>query len=136
MSQPALTIASLLSDPRLERACRSWLKGGRYRLEDLGSLPDPVQELIQRRDTFDVVLLQQGSISPQVYDDLRNQGLVLPAVVVGEVSGRVDYHEAEVHLPEDQLEQITYSVDAAVSRFLRRGFSGAGNGTPPHPRCR
>jgi circadian clock protein KaiA len=72
-----------------------------------------------------VVLLQQGSISPQVYDDLRNQGLVLPAVVVGEVSGRVDYHEAEVHLPEDQLEQITYSVDAAVSRFLRRGFSGA-----------
>jgi circadian clock protein KaiA len=125
MSQPALTIASLLSGPRLERACRSWLKGGRYRLEDLGSLPDPVQELIQRRDTFDVVLLQQGSISPQVYDDLRNQGLVLPAVVVGEVSGRVDYHEAEVHLPEDQLEQITYSVDAAVSRFLRRGFSGA-----------
>ncbi|GDX72494.1 circadian clock protein KaiA [Cyanobium sp.] len=125
MSQPALTIASLLSDPRLERACRSWLKGGRYRLEDLGSLPDPVQELIQRRDTFDVVLLQQGSISPQVYDDLRNQGLVLPAVVVGEVSGRVDYHEAEVHLPQDQLEQITYSVDAAVSRFLRRGLSSA-----------
>jgi circadian clock protein KaiA len=40
---------------------------------------------------------------------------------VGEVSGRIEYHEAEVHLPEDQLEQITYSVDAAVSRFLRQG---------------
>ncbi len=125
MSQPALTIASLLSDPRLERACRSWLKGGRYRLEDLGSLPDPVQELIQRRDTFDVVLLQQGSVSPQVVEELRQQGLLLPAVVVGEVSGRVDYHEAEVHLPQDQLEQISYSVDAAVSRFLRRGLSSA-----------
>jgi circadian clock protein KaiA len=126
MSQPALTIASLLSDPRLERACRSWLKGGRYRLEDLGSLPDPVQELIQRRDTFDVVLLQQGSIQPAVVEELRQQGLLLPAVVVGEVSGRVDYHEAEVHLPQDQLEQIAYSVDAAVSRFLRRGLAGSG----------
>jgi circadian clock protein KaiA len=122
MSQPALTIASLLPDPRVEKACRSWLKGGRYKLEDLGSLADPVQELQQRRDSFDVVLLQQGVLAPEVYADLRQQGLLLPAVVVGEVSGRVEYHEAEVHLPQDQLEQITYSVDAAVSRFLRRGM--------------
>lgn len=129
MSQPALTIASLLPDPRLERACRSWLKGGRYQLEDLGSLPDPIRELQQRRELFDVVLLQQGVHPPQVYEELRQQGLLLPAVVVGEVSGRVEYHEAEVHLPQDQLEQIPYSVDAAVSRFLRRGMpAGAGAG--------
>jgi circadian clock protein KaiA len=69
-------------------------------------------------------LLQQGSIQPQVVEELRNQGLLLPAVVVGEVSGRMDYHEAEVHLPQDQLEQISYSVDAAVSRFLRQGLAG------------
>ena len=121
MSQPALTIASLLVDPRLERACRSWLKGGRYQLEDLGRLADPVQELEQRREAFDVVLLQQGSLAPEVFEGLRRQGLLLPAVVVGEVSGRIEYHEAEVHLPQDQLEQIAYSVDAAVSRFLRQG---------------
>ena len=123
MSQPALTIASLLADPRLERACRTWLKGGRYDLEDLGSLTDPVAELERRREAFDVVLLQQGTITPEVYEGLRRQGLLLPAVVVGEVSGRQEYHEAEVHLPQDQLEQIAYSVDAAVSRFLRRGVS-------------
>ena len=130
MSQPALTIASLLPDPRLERACRSWLKGGRYQLEDLGSLPDPILELKQRRELFDVVLLQQGVHPPEVYEELRQQGLLLPAVVVGEVSGRVEYHEAEVHLPQDQLEQIPYSVDAAVSRFLRRGLpAGVGSAT-------
>jgi circadian clock protein KaiA len=139
MSQPALTIASLLPDPRLERACRSWLKGGRYQLEDLGSLPDPIRELQQRREQFDVVLLQQGVHPPEVYEELRQQALLLPAVVVGEVSGRVEYHEAEVHLPQDQLEQIPYSVDAAVSRFLRRGMpSGAsaaseGGGAPDTP---
>jgi circadian clock protein KaiA len=125
MSQPALTIASLLPDPRVERACRSWLKGGRYQLEDLGSLADPIQELQQRRELFDVVLLQQGVHPPEVYDSLRQQGLLLPAVVIGEVSGRVEYHEAEVHLPQDQLEQIAYSVDAAVSRFLRQGLPAA-----------
>ena len=138
MSQPALTIASLLPDPRVERACRSWLKGGRYQLEDLGSLADPIQELKQQRELFDVVLLQQGVHPPEVYDTLRQQGLLLPAVVIGEVSGRVEYHEAEVHLPQDQLEQIAYSVDAAVSRFLRQGMpaapaaggEAAGAGTP------
>ena len=132
MSQPALTIASLLADPRLEKACRTWLKGGRYQLEDLGSRPDPVAELEQRRDAFDVVLLQQGMLPPEVYEALRRQGLVLPAVVVGEVSGRVEYHEAEVHLPQDQLEQIAYSVDAAVSRFLRRGVP-SGDAAPATP---
>ena len=130
MSQPALTIASLLADPRLERACRTWLKGGRYQLEDLGRLADPVQVLEQRRDAFDVVLLQQGSLAPEVVEGLRRQGLLLPAVVVGEVSGRIEYHEAEVHLPQDQLEQIAYSVDAAVSRFLRQGVQAAGGGDP------
>jgi circadian clock protein KaiA len=64
-----------------------------------------------------------------VIEGLRRQGLVLPAVVVGEVSGRVEYHDAEVHLPQDQLEQIAYSVDAAVSRFLRSGVA-EGGGTP------
>jgi circadian clock protein KaiA len=122
MSQPALTIASLLPDPRVERVCRTWLKGGRYRLEDLGSLPDPIRELQDRRELFDVVLLQQGVHPPALYEGLRQQGLLLPAVVIGEVSGRVEYHDAEVHLPQDQLEQIAYSVDAAVSRFLRRGL--------------
>ena len=121
MSQPALTIASLLSDPRLERTCRQWLKGGRYQLENLGSKVTPLQELEERRDTFDVVLVQQGAYAPEIYEGLRRQGLILPAVVVGEVSGRIEYHEAEVHLAEEQLEQITYSVDAAVSRFLRQG---------------
>ena len=96
-------------------------------------MADPIQELQQRRELFDVVLLQQGVHPPEVYEELRQQGLLLPAVVIGEVSGRLEYHEAEVHLPQDQLEQIAYSVDAAVSRFLRRGLqtapAGAGEGS-------
>ena len=123
MTQPALTIASLLSDPRLVKGATSWLKGERYRLEDLGSLSDPIAELLQRRDAFDVVLLQQGVTAAEALEGLRQHGVLLPAVVVGEVSGRVDYHDAEVHLPQDQLAQIVYSLDAAVSRFLSKGLS-------------
>ncbi|MCP9790357.1 circadian clock protein KaiA [Vulcanococcus limneticus] len=129
MSQPALTIASLLTDPSLKQACHRWLRGGRYRLEYLGATPDPVRELERRCDSFDVVLLQQGAFPGEAYGELVAQGLLLPAVVIGEVNGRTDYHEAEVHLPPDQLEQLSYSVDAAVSRFLRRGLSSA----PPAP---
>ena len=128
MSQPALTIASLLRDPQLLLACRQWLKGGRYELDDLGSQPDPLGALERRRDAFDVVLLQQGAFSRDQFDGLIRKGLMLPAVLVGDVSGRLDYHEAEVHLPGDQLEQLTYSIDAAVSRFLRRGHAAAAGG--------
>jgi circadian clock protein KaiA len=51
-------------------------------------------------------------------------------VVIGEVTGRVEYHDAEVHLPQDQLEQLSYSVDAAISRFLRRGLLSAASLAP------
>jgi len=128
MSQPALTIAALLCDPRLLLACRQWLKGGRYELDDLGSQADPLAALERRREAFDVVLLQQGAFSRSQLEGLIGKGLLLPAVVVGDVSGRIDFHEVEVHLPGDQLEQLTYSIDAAVSRFLRRGLSAASNG--------
>ncbi len=133
MSQPALTIASLLVDPHLQQASHRWLRGGRYRLEDLGAGAEPLRELERRCDSFDVVLLQQGSFPRAALAQLVERGLVWPAVVIGAVNGRTDFHPAEVHLPPDQLEQLSYSVDAAVSRFLRRGLSGAPDppATPP-----
>ena len=70
MSQPALTIASLLCDPRLLLACGQWLKGGRYELEDLGAQADPLGALERRRDALDVVLLQQGAFSRDQFDGL------------------------------------------------------------------
>jgi circadian clock protein KaiA len=92
------------------------------------SAPKPIPSALERRrDAFDVVLLQQGAFSRDQLEGLIRKGLLLPAVVVGDVSGRIDYHEVEVHLPGDQLEQLTYSIDAAVSRFLRRGLAPAGS---------
>lgn len=128
MTPPALRIASLLRDPLLQQVCGQWLKGGRYELVELGDQPDPLTVLEDRRDGFDAVLLEQGALPAEAYQHLIHQGLLLPAVVLGEVSGRQEYHDAEVHLPADQLEQLTYSLDAAVSRVLRRGLSGGGAG--------
>ena len=48
-------------------------------------------------------------------------GLLFPAVIVGELKGHVDYHPEELHLPGDQLAQLGYNIDAAISRFLRQG---------------
>ena len=125
MPQPALTIASLLRDPALAKACAQWLRGGRYRLEPIDPDHDPVAVLDQRREDFDAVLLEQGVLDGAITRSLAELGLQLPAVVIGQVTGRIEYHEAEVHLPVDQLEQLSYSLDAAVSRFLRRGLQPA-----------
>jgi circadian clock protein KaiA len=122
MPEPALTIASLIRDPRLQDACARWLAGGRCRMAWVDPASDPLAELERRREEFDAVLLEQGAIDPKAYQALSDLGLVLPAVVIGAVSGRVEFHDAEVHLPPDQLEQLSYSLDAAVSRFLRHGL--------------
>jgi circadian clock protein KaiA len=127
MPEPMLTIASLLREPGLTQACGQWLQGGRYQLVSLDPGENPVEALDRRRDDFDAVLLEQGVFAPDVFRALGEKGLLLPAVVIGEVTGRQEYHDAEVHLPTDQLVQLSYSLDAAVSRFLRRGLAHAGS---------
>jgi circadian clock protein KaiA len=123
---PALTVAALIRDPRLLAASGRWLEGGRCRLVPLDPAADPLQELERQRDGLDALLLEQGALDPAAYQVLRERGPVLPAVVIGEVSGTIALHRAEVHLPPDQLEQLSYSLDAAVSRFLRHGPGGEG----------
>jgi circadian clock protein KaiA len=46
-------------------------------------------------------------------------------VVIGAVRGKIEYHADEIHLPPDQLEQLSYSLDAAISRTLSRGLAVA-----------
>ena len=121
MPEPELTIASLLRDPSVAAACAQWLRGGLYRLEAIPPEQDPVTALEERPEGFDALLVEQGVLSEARVRSLEERGLLLPAVVIGEVSGRVELHEAEVHLPPDQLEQLPYSLDAAVARFLRSG---------------
>ena len=64
---------------------------------------------------------QQTSGEQLLLDLSCEKGLLFPAVIVGEVKGQVDYHPEELHLPDDQLAQLGYNVDAAISRFLRQG---------------
>ena len=126
MPEPALTIASFLLDPSLTQACTQWLRGGRYQLVAIDPSRDPLAVLEEGRDAFDAVLLQQGVTAAATLQVLAERGLLLPAVVIGAVTGRVEYLDAVVHLPADQLEQLSYSLDAAVTRFLRRGRISAG----------
>jgi len=99
MPEPQLTIASLLRDPSLAQACGQWLGGGRYLLEPVDPEGDPVASIDRQREAFDALLLEQGVLSEATARALGERGLLLPAVVIGPVSGRVAVHEAEVHLP-------------------------------------
>ncbi|MBM5800217.1 MAG: circadian clock protein KaiA [Cyanobacteria bacterium K_DeepCast_35m_m2_023] len=133
MQEPPLTIAALLVDPQLAHACGLWLKGGRYRLVTppqwpaVGAGPNP-----SSFDAFvaevDAVLIEQGVLPDALFRHWLDRGLRLPAVVIGAVSGLVEYHDGEIHLPPDQLEQLSYSLDAAVARVLSQGLQGAGPG--------
>ena len=123
MARPALTVALLLSTPELVEACRQWLPSSRY--ESVPLLPSSGEDLAEimapHQNDFDAVVLEQTLLDDRVRERLMSAGLLFPAVIVGELKGHVDYHPEELHLPGDQLAQLGYNIDAAISRFLRQG---------------
>ncbi|MEI7951842.1 MAG: circadian clock protein KaiA [Synechococcaceae cyanobacterium ELA182] len=130
MPEPALTIACLIRTPALADVCGQWLSGSRCQVERFDPAADPALVLDRRREDFDAVLLEKDTLDGATYQQLNELGLLLPAVVIGEVTGQMEYHDAEVHLPQDQLEQLSYSLDAALSRFVRRGLLSSGSLSP------
>ena len=123
MARPALTVALLLSTPELVEACRQWLPSSRYESVPLtpSSGADLAEIMAPHQNDFDAVVLEQTLLDDQVRERLGSAGLLFPAVIVGELKGHVDYHPEELHLPGDQLAQLGYNIDAAISRFLRQG---------------
>ena len=122
MAGPALTIALLLKTSELVDVCRQWLPSNRYELMVLPMDGENglVSRLEPQREAIDAVVVEQQLLDPQTRDQLMNSGLLFPAVVVGELKGHVDYHSEELHLPSDQLAQLGYNIDAAISRYLRQ----------------
>ena len=127
MARPGLTIALLLTTPSLVDACRQWLPETRYHSLDLSRLDqgegplDLAGSLAAQQEEIDAVVVEQQLLDATSREQLLGRGLLFPAVVVGEVKGHVDYHSEELHLADDQLAQLGYTVDAAISRFLRQG---------------
>ena len=127
MARPGLTIALLLTTPALVDACRQWLPETRYHSLDLSRLDqaegplDLAGSLAAQQEEIDAVVVEQQLLDATSREQLLGRGLLFPAVVVGEMKGHVDYHSEELHLADDQLAQLGYTVDAAISRFLRQG---------------
>ena len=123
MARPGLTIALLLRTPGLAESCRQWLPENRYEPIDL--LTDADHDLVallqQHQEAIDAVVIEQDLLDANSREQLPARGLLFPAVLVGEVKGHVDYHPEELHLAADQLAQLGYNIDAAISRFLRQG---------------
>jgi circadian clock protein KaiA len=127
MARPGLTIALLLTTPNLVDACQQWLPDTRYHSLNLSGPHqgqeqlDLVSTLEAQQEEIDAVVVEQHLLDASSREQLLGRGLLFPAVVVGEMKGHVDYHSEELHLAEDQLAQLGYTVDAAISRFLRQG---------------
>ena len=127
MARPGLTIALLLTTPNLVDACQQWLPDTRYHSIVLSGPHqgqeqlDLVSTLEAQQEEIDAVVVEQQLLDASSRDQLLGRGLLFPAVVVGEMKGHVDYHAEELHLADDQLAQLGYTVDAAISRFLRQG---------------
>ncbi|BEV36702.1 circadian clock protein KaiA [Synechococcus sp. M16CYN] len=125
MARPALTVALLLSSSTLIDACLQWLPTNRYEsiVLSVSENENLATTLISRQNDLDAVVIEQNLLNRVTRENLLKAEMLFPAVIVGEVKGYVDYHPEELHLPGDQLVQLGYSIDAAISRFLRQDRS-------------
>jgi circadian clock protein KaiA len=83
MSEPALTIASLLRSAALKEACAFWLKSGRYALIPMEA-EDPASTMRTNWESYDAIILEQGAFPRELFEVLREEKLLLPAVVISQ----------------------------------------------------
>ena len=88
MARPALTIALLLQTRELVDVCRQWLPVNRYSPVDLGAVESGqgvVKLLSRQREAVDAVVIEQALLDEETRQALACEGLLFPAVVVGEL---------------------------------------------------
>lgn len=110
--------------------CQKALAADRYQLQVCGSGELLLDYAQTHRDQLDCLLLFAANPSfTATVQQLCFQGIVVPAIVVGDRGGDEEeveseqhwlYHSAELHLGIHQLEQLPYQVDAALAEFLRQ----------------
>ncbi|MBI4782009.1 MAG: circadian clock protein KaiA [Oscillatoriophycideae cyanobacterium NC_groundwater_1537_Pr4_S-0.65um_50_18] len=114
---------------------------GRYKLTQISSETQFLQVISQENFHVDCFIFYEASISQKLLDQLQQQAIFFPAVVLmpkGSASENVPaantptaelaadfspsrwvYHTAMLELPWEQLDQIERAIEAAINKFIQ-----------------
>jgi circadian clock protein KaiA len=118
----------------------SQTKMGRYRLTHLSSETQFLQVMSQETIHVDCFIFHEASISQKLLDQLQQQAIFFPALVLtpkGSASENITantpivelavdfspsrwvYHTAMLELPWERLDQIERAIEAAINKFIQ-----------------
>lgn len=129
-----LSICLYSSDSTLTQRLTNYLSGDRYHLHTIDQPADLLSFVTHHSETIDcLIVLQETAILP-LFNQLYEQGTLLPIIIIEPVSAAKDnssnidpptflYHSAEIHHPMTELDKIPKTIEQAITQFLHLGPS-------------
>lgn len=134
-----LSICLLYASDKLAQSLSQYLRtvppgekiGGRYTLNSFSSASAFLDFLRQSQPPIDCLVLETTPDLQSLLDQLRQQGLLFPAVIVPTYKSSVNpyaaninaappfYHPGVLLLPTTDLTQIGFTIDQAISKFIQ-----------------
>lgn len=137
MVRSSLAICSLLNSDALAKALSDALGRGRYHLSPFHHAPEFLEFVRQEERNIDCLILQESPELTKVAEVLRQDSIMLPALILYDQDLPTDvvsdehpvaeplnphtplYHTAEVRMTLNALNQVGTEIDRAIREFLR-----------------
>lgn len=134
-----LSICLFYASDRLAQSLSQYLRaippgekiGGRYTLNLFSSTSEFLHFLRQALPPIDCLVLEATPDLQPLLDQLRQQGMLFPAVILPAYTSSADpygvstnaatpfYHPGTLLLPTAELSQIGFAIDQAISKFIQ-----------------
>ncbi|AFZ43276.1 KaiA family protein [Halothece sp. PCC 7418] len=116
-----LFICLFTISPDLAKSVKEILRDKPYHLRVFDSSEAVIGYILEQTEQIDCLLLHQGQGIEEVVTCLRNEGKLLPAVILTTEADNQDlvYHPAQTYLATETLAKIPTVIEGAIADFLQ-----------------
>lgn len=122
---PQLSICALVETAATIQSCEQAFADPRFKLNVSQATAEFLDYLQSHRDEVDCLILEGEASIEKLTNQLCQNSIVLPTVVILEGVGKVEeppslrYHSAEVQISYSSIEKLPEKVDLAIAQFVR-----------------
>lgn len=119
-----LLLCSFVRSPSLAQSLQQALSSDRYTLNTTSLVPEFFDQVEQQKVSLDCLIVEFDPSLFSVVEQMHKQGTILPVVIFGKESQEAAtltnplFHEAEIFVPNWELQQIVPSINQAIAQFL------------------
>lgn len=114
-----LSICLFTANPNLATSVQEKLREDYYCLRVFDSSDPFVGYLLDQTELIDCLILHQCEGLAEAVARLRDEGELLPAVILKDGDQEIVYHPAEQHLSPHTLSNLSSAIEGAIANFLQ-----------------